>query len=122
MNLRGKTILSLLALTLMASIALAAGCSKDNPGSANGKTVPHEQRWGIYALDPVTEDVELLYSSSRNLSELRLNEAGDRFAFCQKMDGDGSPYPTLARDQRLEIRVKNAVFQKPSYGLEGLDL
>ncbi len=24
------------------------------------------------------------------------------------------------RDQRVEIKVKNAVFQKPSYGVEGL--
>jgi hypothetical protein len=40
MNLRGKTILSLLALTLMASIALAAGCFKDNPSSANGNITP----------------------------------------------------------------------------------
>ena len=116
MNLRGKTILSLLALTLIASIALAAGCSKDNPSSANGKTVPHEQRWGIYALDLVTEDVALLYSSSRNLSELRLNEAGDWFAFCQKMDGDDDEHEeicTLGVDGSNFKRLTNNEFRDP---------
>ncbi|UCH51923.1 MAG: PD40 domain-containing protein [Chloroflexota bacterium] len=58
------------------------------PSKSEQKSVPHVEKWGIYALDLATEKVELLYGSASQVSHLSLNKAGDRFAFSQKIDGD----------------------------------
>jgi len=77
--------LSLLLLTV--AVVLVAGCvAKTNPSTE--KTVPHEGDWGIYALDPSTEEVELIWSCSETISHLCLNHAGDEFAFSRKIGGD----------------------------------
>jgi Tol biopolymer transport system component len=59
-------------------------CKQSSPT----REVPHEGRWGIYALDLGTEDVRLIYSSDATLSVLRLNPAGDKLAFSMKVGGD----------------------------------
>jgi TolB protein len=51
-------------------------------------TVPYQERWGIYSLDPDMQNVELLYSSSQRISNLRLNHVGDKFVFSQPVGGD----------------------------------
>jgi Tol biopolymer transport system component len=53
-------------------------------------SVPHEERWGIYALDLATEEVVLIHSSSERISYLRLNNAGDRFLFSQRIGKDAN--------------------------------
>ena len=58
----------------------------------SGRTVPHEDRWGIYALDLATDEVELIYSSSVKIAYLRLNGAGDTLIFSQKVGGDTDEY------------------------------
>ena len=63
--------------------------------SPSARSVPHEDRWGIYALDLATGGVELLYSSSVKIAYLRLNGAGDRFAFSQKVGGDADEYEEI---------------------------
>ncbi len=73
---------------LLVAILLMSGCVIEPWPEPARKTVPHEQRWGIYALDLSFEDVELIYSSPRKISTLRLNSAGDRLVFSQKIDGD----------------------------------
>lgn len=72
----------IMLLLLCAALFLAAGC-------AERKTVPHKDRWGIYELDPGTQDIELVYSSSQEIgtSALRLNEAGNTLLFSQKIGG-----------------------------------
>ena len=77
---------------LPACLLLAAGCSKDNPGEPQQRTVPHEERWGIYALDRATGDVTLIYSSPRKIETLRLNPSGDQLVFSHEMDGDGDSF------------------------------
>jgi Tol biopolymer transport system component len=54
------------------------------------KTVPHRDRWGIYALDLASQDVTLIYSSDREIdgSVLRLNPGGKTFLFAKKMEGE----------------------------------
>ena len=52
------------------------------------KEVPHEERWGIYALDPASETVKLIFTSSRDINFLHLNHKGDQFVFSRLMDGD----------------------------------
>jgi Tol biopolymer transport system component len=85
------------SLMIIASLLLIAGCSKDSTNSEPGKTVPHEGRWGIYELNPASQDVRLIYSTDdeMNTSALRLNSAGDKFVFAQKI-GDTT-------DQNYEI-------------------
>lgn len=59
----------------------------DNPVLVQ-QIVPNEERWGIYRLDLETQTVELIYSSPVQISSLRLNGAGDRFVFSQKVGGE----------------------------------
>lgn len=76
----------------VASILMAAACSDSAPAAtpARDRVVPHEERWGIYALDLATEDVELIYSSGSAVSFLTLNHSGDRLAFSQMLEGDAN--------------------------------
>ena len=75
--------------------------------------VPHEERWGIYALDLAANTVELIYSASRKVSSLRLNSIGDRFAFSQKVDGGDNSHEeicTLRVDGTDFARLTNNTF------------
>ncbi len=54
--------------------------------------VPHEGRWGIYALDLATQNTQLIYNADREIQTLRLNHRGDAFVFAQKMDGDDNEH------------------------------
>jgi Tol biopolymer transport system component len=59
-------------------------------------TLPHEGKYGIYALDLATEKVKLLYSTDNEIytSALRLNSQGEKLVFAQK---------TAANDESTEI-------------------
>jgi Tol biopolymer transport system component len=75
--------------------------------------VPHEEKWGIYALNPLTEEVELIYSSSEKISYLRLNNAGNTFVFSQTIGGDDNEKEeicTLRVDGSNFVRVTNNSF------------
>jgi Tol biopolymer transport system component len=52
-------------------------------------TLPHEGRYGLYALDLATNKVTLIYSTDDEIqtSALRLNSIGDTLTFAQKIDG-----------------------------------
>ena len=50
--------------------------------------VPYQERCGIYELDSSTQNVNLVYTTSHMITALRLNSAGDTFAFSQRIDGD----------------------------------
>ena len=54
------------------------------------KTVPHIDKWGIYALDIATEEMELLYSATHKITFLHLNKSGDAFAFSQQFGGNAN--------------------------------
>jgi Tol biopolymer transport system component len=71
----------------LAPIATQEGQPASNL-SPTPQVVPHEGRWGIYRLRIDTQLVDLLYSSPVTISSLRLNSAGDRFVFSQKVGGD----------------------------------
>ncbi len=79
---------AVLIVALAAAAILTVGCSEqEESATVSERSVPHEQRWGIYALDIATQHVELLLSSSELISYLHLNHHGDKFAFSTKMDG-----------------------------------
>ncbi len=72
------------ALAAAAILLVACGTTQ--------KTVPRQERWGIYALDLADEGITLLHSAPREIQSLRLNNAGDAIVFCQKMDGDANEF------------------------------
>lgn len=94
----------LLLLVFVSAIGIA-GCSGAVPSPAPTtppqkpsttekppvtKVVPHENRWGIYALDTNTEKVELLYSSADKIEQLHLNQSGDMLAFSRQFGGSAN--------------------------------
>ena len=76
------------AAFLVAWSSVVSGCSGPTLSSA-AKTVAREGEWGIYELDLTTTETRLVYSSPSEIqtSALRLNSAGDRLVFAQKMGG-----------------------------------
>jgi len=50
--------------------------------------IPYQYRWGIYELDPATDQIRLIYTSPNKITTLRINAAGDTFAFSMRIDGD----------------------------------
>lgn len=58
------------------------------------QTVPHEGRYGIYSLHLGTQDVRLVYSTPREIqtSALRLDAAGEKLLFAQKVEGDSNEH------------------------------
>ncbi len=89
------------------------------PGSLfpDRRSVPQGSPWGIYALDPATGALELIYGSSTTLSRLRLNDAGDCLVFSQQIPGgegscrlEGTPIDRCMEICR--IRVDGSAFQR----------
>ncbi len=87
------------------------------PGAVSAPTptpsVPRAERWGIYWLEIESQKVELLFSSPTELSYLRLNYPGDRFAFSQKVGGDADTEEeifTLGTDGRDLRRITDNAF------------
>lgn len=78
--MENKKTVVIMGLVLCCSFLFAAGCKLSTPI----QEIPHEQRWGIYTLDLATETVRLIYSSPVEISVLRLNHAGNQFAFSMK--------------------------------------
>jgi TolB protein len=90
-------------------VILAAGCSEEKKAEeeAEGRTVPHEDTWGIYSLDLASEDVELIYGSSMEISKLDLSPSGDSFAFYQKLDGEADEHEEIC-----SLAVEGTDFQR----------
>ena len=92
-------------LTLMMVVLLPVifiqGCAGDITPLAEEKTVPHEDRWGIYRLDIDSQEIEIIYSSPDQIftSSPRLDSRGERIAFAQKTGGSD--------DSNMEIYVVN---------------
>lgn len=90
-------MLSFLIFFMIGTIGCSGVTSKGPPTipSANEdmmapKVVPYSDRWGIYALDIATEEVELLYSSVNKIAFLNLNKSGDTLAFSQQFEDDNN--------------------------------
>jgi len=111
----------IILLFLILYIVSSLGCSGVTPigspstPSANEdeltpKVVPHIDRWGIYALDIVTEETKLLYSSIDRIDFLNLSKSGDTLAFSQQFDGnthDNEEICTLDVNNRDFARLTN---------------
>lgn len=89
-------ILAIIGILVIGILAVSQHLEHNRSNSSNtDKTVPHDEKWGIYALDRATEEVELIHASPKKISFLCLNSAGDRFAFSQKMNGDGDEHEEI---------------------------
>jgi Tol biopolymer transport system component len=84
-----KRILTLSAVFVVAAVAIIALVNVLKITQPATNAVPHEGKYGIYALDPATGKVTLIYSTSNEMytSALRLNNHRDKFVFAQKIDG-----------------------------------
>ncbi len=96
-------------------------------GCENRRTVPHVERWGIYALDLASADVELLYSSADQLGFLSLGPAGSRFAFASRPSGaDDESYElcTVAADGTgfRRLTENNVMDVYPRWSPDGTEL
>ncbi len=85
--MRDKIIRNIFILSLSISLTAIQGCDKKSTPSEE-KSVPHEGRYGIYALNLSTQDVSLIYGSEFEIytSALRPNSRGDTLVFAQKID------------------------------------
>jgi Tol biopolymer transport system component len=99
--------------------ALVVGMLALPPGSLfpDRRSVPRESPWGIYALDPTTGALELLYASSTKLTRIRLNAVGDCLVFSKRITSDpaGCVLEGTPIDRCLEIcsvRVDGSGFQR----------
>lgn len=66
------------------------GSDSDNPNDPDNITnIPErDKRYGIYCLDPVTEIVDLIYSSDNPLHRIHENPAGTKLVFREDFGGD----------------------------------
>lgn len=74
-------------LAAAAATILMQSCGQKSTGGGN-KSVPHQERYGIYALNLVSQDVSLIYSSPMEIfgSTIALNSSGTTLLFAQKFD------------------------------------
>jgi Tol biopolymer transport system component len=89
------------SVVFLLMMSCLSGCLQDQPSESVTKTVSHDDRWGIYALQLATQDTSLLYSSEDEIEGLEINDQNTRFVFCQKIGGDDDIYReicTLDRD------------------------
>jgi Tol biopolymer transport system component len=84
----------ILFLSLMMPALAALACAGESP-SQPAADVPHQERWGIYALNLESQAVELIYSSPDEITTLRLNTAGDRFVISQQIGGEGYEFAEI---------------------------
>lgn len=92
-----KRMVFLFVLPLLISTVFLSGC-----------VTP--QRWGIYSLDIESGKVELIYTSGKKISTLRLSTANHRFVFSQQIDGEGNEYEeicTVGVDGSNFVRLTN---------------
>ncbi|HEY70189.1 MAG TPA: hypothetical protein G4O08_06355 [Anaerolineae bacterium] len=87
-----RTYVLILPLMMLGLAALA--CADESPLQPPAE-VPHQERWGIYALELELQAVELIYSSPDEITSLRLNAAGDRFVISQQVDGEGYEFSEI---------------------------
>jgi len=100
-----KILMSIIIILL--SITLLSGCTQ----------VPHDYRWGIYALDLETEKITLLYSSPYQIQKVRLHPTDDILVFSQLIGGeskeheeiclihlDGSNYTQLTDNVYMDVQ------------------
>jgi Tol biopolymer transport system component len=74
------------------------GCeasNNKNNGNEGKRSVLHHEKYGIYMLDPVTQDLSLIYNTPDQISAMRINNQGNKFVFAQKIGGGTNQYTEI---------------------------
>jgi Tol biopolymer transport system component len=94
-------------MAVAAGIVALGGCSDDATTPQDDRTVPREERWGIYSLDLESEEVVLHYSSADRITGARLDAGGGILVFSQTFGGHG-----LEHEEICTIQVDGTGFQR----------
>jgi Tol biopolymer transport system component len=100
---------SLPAVVSLLTVMLLAGCTPTEEDPV--LEVPHLERYGIYALDLSTEEVELIASSADGFNFLRPSSTGDRFFFSRNID-DEEGVPDSLDGEICSIGVSGDGFER----------
>lgn len=78
-------------LVVLALITGISGCRKSSMTTISPLSleVPHQEDWGIYELNLITQEVRLIYSTPNEFyaSDIRLNSTGEKLVFAHKAGG-----------------------------------
>jgi len=105
MKKKNELIISIIYIMLIL-IILLIGCT-------NKMVIPHDDKWGIYSLDLTSQKIKLIYSTSNEITTLRLNNRGDTFVFSMKINGtsyNDSEICLLNLDGTHFVRLTNNEF------------
>jgi Tol biopolymer transport system component len=76
-------------LSLWLAVVVVLGCGEGSLGPGDVLTSPeHDRKYGIYALNPASGAVRLIYSSDNPLQRMDLDGAGARLVFEEDFGGD----------------------------------
>jgi len=115
LSVNKKMVISAVVIVVVA-LVFVTSIMNNNSSSLENKELVHEKKWGIYVLDLENGDTELVYSSADTISRIRLNNAGDRMVFSQKVDNgkecvvEGSPVNLC--EEICSIRVDGEGFMR----------
>lgn len=86
-----KQILIIVIFVMLIFTGLS-GCLQDQTSKSDTKTVPKEERWGIYNLNLDTENINLIYSSESEIEGIKIDSINENFVFCQKIGGEDNEH------------------------------
>ena len=86
-----KQILIIVIFAMLVFAGLS-GCIQDQTSKSANKTVPKEERWGIYNLNLDTENINLIYSSENEIEGIKIDSINENFVFCQKIGGEDNEH------------------------------
>jgi len=86
-----KQILIIIIFVMLIYIGLS-GCLQDQTSISEIKTVPKEERWGIYKLNLSNEEINLIYSSENEIEGIKIDKKNENFVFCQKIGGQDNEH------------------------------
>jgi dipeptidyl aminopeptidase/acylaminoacyl peptidase len=78
----------LAAAGLLAAVACGCSSTPSDPGDVGPSGPEHDRAWGIYRLDPATDEVDLIFSSENSLHRIDLNADGTRLVFQEDFGPD----------------------------------
>lgn len=109
-----KKIIVLAIIFSLTTVGLLSGCIE----------VPHEKKWGIYALNLETQGVELVYSSESKIQKVRLSPTDDILVFSQLIGGETNEHEeicTIRLDGSKYTQVTDNEFRdiQPTWSPDG---
>jgi Tol biopolymer transport system component len=95
-------------ILLLIPLFLGVACAQEE--AALPRTIPRQDRWGIYSMDLNGQELTLIYSSPTTISNIRMNPEGKMLVFAKEMVKDSaksSEIFTIHVDGEGETRLTN---------------